>query len=169
MSSAFLHRIESPLGPIQVLLNGQGALVYLGFADHEPRKALLQRLEMVTHARVDASLPALQRQLIEYFEGRRRAFDFPLDLRGTPFQQRVWNELQRIPYATTLSYCGLAERLGDRRLTRAVGRANGANPVSILVPCHRVIGQNGKLTGYAGGLERKQHLLNLEKGFGLGA
>ena len=111
-------------------------------------------------------------QLNEYFAGTRREFDLPLRLQGTVFQQRVWQELKEIPYGTTWSYGQLAKRLGNPNASRAVGLANGQNPISILVPCHRVIGADGSLTGYGGGLERKQWLLThegaLSRGFDLG-
>ena len=103
-------------------------------------------------------------QLDEYFAGRRRVFDLPLAPRGTPFQKAVWSALGLIPYAKTWSYVDLAKHIGDHKAARAVGAANGHNPISIVVPCHRVIGSNGSLTGYAGGLERKQKLLALEAG-----
>mgnify|MGYP000433421566 CR=1 FL=1 len=99
-------------------------------------------------------------QLEEYFAGRRRVFDLPLDLRGTPFQLRVWNELLRIPYGETRSYSWLARRAGS--VPRAAGQANGRNPVAILVPCHRVVNVDGSLGGYAGGLDCKRWLLELE-------
>jgi O-6-methylguanine DNA methyltransferase len=104
----------------------------------------------------------LRDQLEAYATGSRTAFDVPFRLHGSPFEQRVWAELQRIPFGETRSYGQLAAALGDPNLSRAVGRANGANPVSILVPCHRVIGASGALTGYAGGLARKARLLALE-------
>jgi methylated-DNA-[protein]-cysteine S-methyltransferase len=103
-------------------------------------------------------------QLDQYFAGERRAFDLPLVLDGTPFQLRVWAALQEIPYATTISYGELARRIGCPLASRAVGLANGRNPVSIIVPCHRVIGADGSLTGYGGGLDRKRWLLDLEGG-----
>jgi methylated-DNA-[protein]-cysteine S-methyltransferase len=101
-------------------------------------------------------------QLIEYFQGERRVFDLPLDQPGTGFQQQVWNLLCVIPYGKTISYLDLALRSGDRNNTRAVANANGRNRIAIIVPCHRVIGHNGSLTGYAGGLWRKKWLLELE-------
>lgn len=103
-----------------------------------------------------------KRQLAAYFAGSRTEFDLPLALQGTPFQQRVWEELTRIPYGDTISYGELARRIGNPNASRAVGLANGRNPISIIVPCHRVIGANGKLTGYGGGLSRKERLLALE-------
>ncbi len=101
-------------------------------------------------------------QLAEYFAGRRTTFDIPLDPLGTAFQRRVWDALRAIPYGATLSYSDLARRLGDVRATRAVGAANGRNPIPIIVPCHRVVGANGALTGFGGGLDRKRWLLEHE-------
>lgn len=108
------------------------------------------------------ALDPVCRQLDEYFAGRRRTFDVALAPRGTDFQHAVWRALMDIPYGRTESYSGLALRIGQPRAVRAVGAANGANPIGIIVPCHRVIGRNGTLTGYAGGLERKEQLLRLE-------
>lgn len=102
-------------------------------------------------------------QLDEYFDGSRTEFILPLHLEGTPFQQTVWNALRDIPYGETISYGQLAERIGRPTAARAVGLANGKNPIGVIVPCHRVIGSTGSLTGYGGGLERKQHLLAHEQ------
>ena len=104
------------------------------------------------------------RQLAEYFAGERTTFDLPLAAEGTPFQRRVWEALCAIPYGETVSYGELARRIGQPTASRAVGLANGRNPISIVVPCHRVIGSSGKLVGYGGGLERKETLLALERG-----
>ena len=104
-----------------------------------------------------------QRQLAEYFAGERRSFEVPLRAEGTEFQRRVWRELQRIPYGSSCSYGEVARAIGRPSACRAVGAANGRNPLSIVVPCHRVIGQNGKLTGFGGGRKAKAHLLELEK------
>ncbi len=101
-------------------------------------------------------------QLNEYFQGKREKFDLKLDLKGTPFQLKIWNELMKIPFGKTISYKELSLRFGDLKAIRAVAAANGANPVSIIVPCHRVIGSDGSLTGYAGGLWRKKWLLEYE-------
>ena len=109
------------------------------------------------HALADAA-----RQLAAYFAGDLRTFDFPLALYGSVFQQRVWEQLRMIEYGETISYGELARRVGDANAARAVGLANGANPIAIVVPCHRVIGADGSLTGYGGGLERKRTLLELE-------
>ncbi len=105
------------------------------------------------------SVAATRRQLSEYFAGSRRTFELPLRLQGTAFQQTVWRRLTEIPYGDTWSYGQLAARIGKPGASRAVGLANGRNPIAILVPCHRVIGADGSLTGYGGGLERKQWLL----------
>lgn len=114
-------------------------------------------------ARDDAAFAVAGQQLREYFAGERREFDLALDPRGTDFEKRVWMLLRDIPYGQTRSYGDLAAELGDPKLTRAVGTANGRNPLSVIVPCHRVIGADGSLTGYAGGLERKRFLLALER------
>jgi methylated-DNA-[protein]-cysteine S-methyltransferase len=110
-----------------------------------------------------AVLDAAVTQLGEYFAGARTEFDLPLDPAGTAFQQTVWLALRDIPYAETINYGQLALRVGNRNASRAVGLANGRNPISIVVPCHRVIGANGSLTGYGGGLDRKRLLLDLER------
>ena len=110
----------------------------------------------------DPYLFGIFNQLKEYFAGTRKEFDVPLDIKGTDFQKRVWNELQKIPYGKTISYKTLSEKLGDVKAIRAVGKANGQNPIAIIIPCHRVIGANGSLVGYAGGLAIKEKLLHLE-------
>lgn len=158
-----LHRLDTALGPIQAAFDADGAVIYLGFADHEFREALMGKLARLDPAPPSAEAMArLRDQLEAYAAGKRRAFEVSFRLHGSPFEQRVWATLQRIPFGETRSYGQLAAALGDRSLSRAVGRANGANPVSILVPCHRVIGAGGALTGYAGGLAMKAHLLRLE-------
>jgi methylated-DNA-[protein]-cysteine S-methyltransferase len=108
-------------------------------------------------------LDEVKSQLVQYFSGARRTFDVPVRLRGTPFQVRVWEALASIPFGSTTSYGALAHQIGKSSAVRAVGAAIGHNPISIIIPCHRVIGGNGSLTGYAGGLERKRALLDLEK------
>jgi methylated-DNA-[protein]-cysteine S-methyltransferase len=159
-----IHRIETSLGAVQAAFAADGAVIYLGFTDHEFRAPLLAKL-----ARLDPSMrpdregvDRLREQLDAYVMGRRRTFAIPLRLHGSPFELRVWTVLQRIPIGETRSYGQLAAELGDPHSSRAVGRANGANPVSILVPCHRVVGSSGALTGYAGGLAMKERLLRLE-------
>ncbi|HTE17919.1 MAG TPA: methylated-DNA--[protein]-cysteine S-methyltransferase [Armatimonadota bacterium] len=146
--------IESPIGPL--LLTSDGALLtglYMAPHPHGPDW---------TRADDAAPLPEARRQLAAYFDGSSTTFDLPLAFNGTPFQKRVWEELARIPYGVTLSYAELARRVGNSNACRAVGAANGRNPISIIVPCHRVIGSGGKLVGYGGGLTRKEVLLALE-------
>jgi methylated-DNA-[protein]-cysteine S-methyltransferase len=146
--------IESPVG---TLLAGvrEEALCLLEFP-----KAAHAALVKSTHPLLDR----LSEQLREYFAGERRAFDLPLSYSGTDFQQRVWSALLEIPYGQTWSYLDLAKRVGSAEAVRAVGQANGMNPIAIVIPCHRVINASGSLGGYGGGLPRKQHLLNLERG-----
>lgn len=108
-------------------------------------------------------LDAAERQLAEYFDGKRRSFDLPLNLKGTKFQRAVWQALTKIPYGGTVSYGDIAREIGNPKACRAVGMANHRNPVSIIVPCHRVVGGDGSLTGYGGGLEIKRALLELER------
>jgi methylated-DNA-[protein]-cysteine S-methyltransferase len=123
--------------------------------------------EQLSWKRDDSLFKAACAQLADYFAGQRTTFDLAIDrdaLGGTPFQRRVWRELENIPYGVTISYGELAVRIGNPEAVRAVGLANGRNPLSIVVPCHRVIGANGTLTGYGGGLARKRWLLDLERG-----
>ncbi|GLH66975.1 methylated-DNA--[protein]-cysteine S-methyltransferase [Geothrix edaphica] len=159
-----IHRLDTSLGPVQVAFDQGGAVIYLGFSDHEFRDRLLAKLARLgpVAAPPAGATAGLREQLEAYAAGRRTRFEVPIRLHGSPFEQRVWAELQRIPFGETRSYGQLAATLGDPNLSRAVGRANGANPISILVPCHRVIGASGSLTGYAGGLGRKERLLRLE-------
>ncbi len=159
-----IHRIDTSLGPVQVAFDADGVVIYLGFADHEFREHLLVKVlrqQPSWHPDRDAAA-RLREQLEAYAAGRREDFEIPFRLHGSPFEQRVWGALQHIPFGETRSYGQLASALGDPKLSRAVGRANGANPVSILVPCHRVVGADGSLTGYAGGLPMKERLLRLE-------
>ena len=120
----------------------------------QPQKALLQTTELLSMATI---------QLDEYFQGKRTTFSLPFKLIGTPFQLAVWKELQNIPYGQTTSYKEIAQKINKPKAYRAVGMANNKNPLPIIIPCHRVIGSNGKLIGYAGGLKLKNYLLELEK------
>jgi methylated-DNA-[protein]-cysteine S-methyltransferase len=146
--------IDSPIG--RLLLTSDGKHL-TGLYMEPSRKS--QSISGSMQDPTSEPLAATVRQLSEYFAGTRRVFDLPLRLEGTLFQQRVWRELVQIPYGETWSYGQLAKRIGNPNASRAVGLANGRNPISILVPCHRVIGANGTLTGYGGGLQRKQWLL----------
>ncbi len=149
--------IDSPLG--RMFVQGDGEFVtglfmpkHKGWTGPDP-----------AWRRSDASFAVVREELAEYFAGERQTFDVPLKLAGAPFQQRVWRELVRIPFGTTITYGELARRLGRPTASRAVGHANSRNPISIIVPCHRVIGADGKLTGYAGGIDKKQWLLEWER------
>jgi methylated-DNA-[protein]-cysteine S-methyltransferase len=151
--------IESPIGKLKLVAGDKGLVAILWEKD-SPRRVRLDELV------ADEQHPVLvetERQLDQYFAGGRKTFSIPLDMRGTRFQKNVWETLLAIPFGETRSYGQLAKQLGNPRATRAVGAANGRNPVSIIVPCHRVIGSSGKLTGFAGGLDAKAHLLSLEK------
>jgi methylated-DNA-[protein]-cysteine S-methyltransferase len=158
---------ESPAGPLKIAASERGLrLLIFGHEDVNRLAAQARPGELDTDASADAAraiVEQTQAQLAEYFAGQRRAFELPLDMRGTEFQLRVWQELCRIEYGTTISYRELAARVGRPAAVRAVGAANGANPISIVVPCHRVIGANGALTGYGGGLHNKRYLLELEQ------
>ena len=153
----YWHEIDSPVG--RLLLAGDGrSLIHLCFQSG-PRPQAPAASWVADAAPFGAAIG----QLGEYFAGRRHSFDLPLAPRGTEFQRRVWRALTGIPYGTTISYGELARRIGQPSASRAVGLANGANPLPIVVPCHRVIGADGSLTGYAGGLHRKRFLLALEE------
>jgi methylated-DNA-[protein]-cysteine S-methyltransferase len=154
--NAFCH-VDSPIG--RLLLTSDGTTLTGLYT--KPSRKVQSTDGWVEDARIEP-LVETARQLNEYFAGRRREFDLPLRLQGTAFQNRVWQELTEIPYGATWSYGQLAKRLGNPNASRAVGLANGQNPISILVPCHRVIGADGSLTGYGGGLERKHWLLTHE-------
>ena len=124
-------------------------------------------LKMMKNERHSDFLHEVYTQINEYFEGKREQFDVPLKCEGTPFQQSVWRQLQKIPYGETRSYQEIAIGIGNEKAVRAVGQANNKNPIMIIIPCHRVIHKNGDITGFACGLEVKQYLLELEKGMGL--
>ncbi len=148
--------LESPLGELLAIASDKGLTgLHLPGASHTPAiQAHWQRSA--------ARFASLRGELADYFAGRRASFQIELDTGGSPFQAAVWRALREIPYGRTSSYRDIAERIGRPRAIRAVGAANGRNPVSIIVPCHRVIGADGSLTGYAGGLPAKRYLLGLE-------
>lgn len=162
-----LKRLDSPLGSLSALAGDQG-LCLLEFADPETVSSELEDLSIRMHATVTEAdhelFPELEGQLAEYFAGRRTGFDLPLHITGSDFQLQVWRLLSTIPYGHTWSYRQQAWALGRPQAVRAVARANGMNRIAIIIPCHRVIGADGRLTGYAGGLWRKQALLDLERG-----
>ena len=143
--------IESPIGTIEIITDDSG-VVSVFFVENKGEGT--EKNEILKRA---------EKQLTEYFEGNRKDFDLELSLEGTDFQKKAWNELANIPYGETISYKQQSERIGNVKAIRAVGGANGKNKISIILPCHRVIGKNGSLTGFAGGLDKKKWLLDFEK------
>jgi methylated-DNA-[protein]-cysteine S-methyltransferase len=149
--------LESPIGTLLLAGDADGLQQILFSSDGRPA------LPDAMWQEDPSPLTEVILQLKAYFAGELENFDLVLSPEGTPFQQKVWSELQKIPYGKTISYGELARRIGNPKASRAVGLANGSNPISIVIPCHRVIGSNGKLTGYGGGLPIKEKLLALEK------
>ena len=148
--------MDSPIGPLTIVERDGGlAAIYMVEHAHAPAPESLGE-------RVDDALPAATRQLGEFFAGERTEFDLPLNPVGTEFQRQVWAALAEIPYGETRTYGEIAVELARPSASRAVGAAVGRNPISIVVPCHRVVGSDGRITGYAGGVERKEYLLALE-------
>ncbi|MFB3814340.1 MAG: methylated-DNA--[protein]-cysteine S-methyltransferase [Terriglobales bacterium] len=158
METLCYSTMASPVGPLRLVVSEHGVL-RVEFGANLPRVAGNVDLKESPEATRDC-----REQLEEYFAARRTEFTLPLDLRGTEFQQTCWRALLRIPYGETRSYAELARAIGRPHAARAVGMANHDNPIAIIVPCHRVVGTNGKLTGYGGGLETKRKLLDLERG-----
>ena len=156
--SYLYKKISSPVGELTLVASDKGLTAILWEDDKANRVPLEDMREDDHHA----VLQETARQLEEYFSGRRKSFSVPLDFRGTDFQKKVWEALLTIPFGETRSYAQIAEQVNSPKAVRAVGAANGKNPISIIAPCHRVIGSNGDLTGFAGGLEAKTLLLSLE-------
>ena len=160
-----ITRILTPLGPMLAAATERG-ICLLEFVDRRMLETQLSRLKKQFKAELipgsNKHFDELNKQLVEYFERKRKKFTISLEIAGTSFQKKVWSKLQTIPYGSTRSYKEQAEILGQPEAIRAVAKANGDNRISIIIPCHRVIGTNGKLVGYGGGLWRKQYLLNLE-------
>ncbi|MEV0742640.1 methylated-DNA--[protein]-cysteine S-methyltransferase [Streptomyces sp. NPDC050549] len=154
--------IDSPYGPLTLVADDDGTLCGLYMVDQRHRPP-----EENFGTRDDAPFSSAIDELQAYFAGELKEFTLELRLHGTPFQRAVWDQLRRIPYGETRSYGDLADALGTPGASRAVGLANGKNPIGIIVPCHRVVGANGSLTGYGGGLDRKQRLLDFESGAAL--
>lgn len=150
--------IDSPLGPI-VLVSDGAALTGFYFVGQKYAPQTTDRWRRHPELKL---FHDVQTQIKTYLSGRLKAFDVPIRFEGTPFQRRVWQAIAAIPFGATLSYSALAESIGAPSSMRAVGAATGRNPISLIVPCHRVVGRNGALTGYAGGLDRKQALLDFE-------
>lgn len=154
--------INSPVGTLKLVASEAGLAAIL-WEDDNPRRV---RLEAASEDEHHPVLVETERQLNEYFAGKRKVFSVKLDFAGTPFQKKVWQVMLSIPFGETRTYGELARQIGDPKAVRAVGAANGRNPIAIIGPCHRVLGASGKLTGYAGGLEAKALLLRLEGGKG---
>jgi methylated-DNA-[protein]-cysteine S-methyltransferase len=156
VSVVFYTQMESPVGPL-LLAGDKDSLRFVSFGSSERRL-----VPGPGWTKDKAPFAEVMRQLRAYFDGKLKEFDLPLTLEGTDFQRRVWTSLMAIQYGETLSYAELAERIGKPKAVRAVGLANGSNPIPIIIPCHRVIGSNGSLTGFGGGLHAKKTLLALE-------
>jgi methylated-DNA-[protein]-cysteine S-methyltransferase len=157
-SSYFYKTMPSPVGLLTLVANDHGLAAVL-WENDDPKRVRLSPVDE------DSKHPVLleaERQLQDYFAGKRKTFSLKLDFTGTEFQQKVWAALLTIPFGETRSYAQIAEHIGNPNAVRAVGAANGKNPISIIAPCHRVIGSNGKLTGFAGGMQAKAFLLKLE-------
>ncbi len=159
----YREALETPVGRLALGVDGQGTLVEILLPNRRPPDPSSEPLS----PRATQGMRTVRQQLNEYFSGKRRAFDVPLRPVGSSFERQVWNKLLEIPYGDTASYGAIAIALGLINGARAVGRANGANPIPIVIPCHRVIGSDGTLTGYGGGLPIKRALLELEGAIGL--
>ncbi len=157
--------VPTPLGPM-VVCSTENGICLLEFRDHQPKNSekevLEKKLNGIVKEGENVYIKQVKQELKEYFSGERRQFDVPLQFIGTAFQQSVWKYLLDLPYGTTTTYMKQALALGNPKAVRAVAAANGQNKIAIIIPCHRVVGTNGKLTGYAGGLERKRWLLDFE-------
>ncbi len=152
--------MESPVGALKLVAHDQALVAVMWDNEDHKRVRLAELIENIQHP----MLLKVKQQLEQYFAGQRQQFNLPLDFQGTDFQQRVWRALLTIPYGDTRSYKDIALQIGNEKAVRAVGAANGRNPISIIAPCHRVIGSGGALVGFAGGLDKKQILLSLEQG-----
>lgn len=156
----FYKTVESPVGELKLVASDKGLTAIL-WENDDPKRV---RLGALVEDREHPVLKCVERQLQEYFAGSRTAFDLELDFVGTDFQKKVWRALLAIPFGQTRTYAQIANEIGNPKAVRAVGAANGKNPISVVAPCHRVIGSNGALTGFAGGLEAKRYLLSHECG-----
>lgn len=154
----YYKKIQTPVGQLTLVANDHALIAVLWENDDPNRVKLSELNQNLDHSILNET----EKQLIEYFAGHRIHFNLPLEFHGTVFQKTVWSALLNIPFGETRTYKEIAESIGNVKAVRAVGAANGKNPISIIAPCHRVIGTNGKLFGFAGGLENKQILLKLE-------
>src|SRR3990167_10170853 len=159
--NACYAEMDSPVGKLTLITSFQGLHAILWDTDRT-NAAYEKVMATLIPSDNETTIQKTKKQLNEYFHGQRKRFDLPLVLHGTHFQTQVWEQLLKIPYATTISYAQQAERIRDKNSARAVGTANGLNPISIIIPCHRVIGKNGHLSGFSGGTDKKASLLKLE-------
>ena len=164
MGKIYVDQVDTPIGPLTMLVTGE-KLCRLDFGDWEKLGDFHKKWKekyYPNHVFEKADLVAFKEPIHEYFAGKRKHFEFELELNGTVFQRKVWQALMQIPYGKTCSYKDIALAIDSPKAVRAVGGANNKNPLLILIPCHRVVGTNGKLVGYAGGLDKKEYLLALE-------
>lgn len=161
-TAATYDEMDSPVGKLTIITSSKGLHGILWDSDRKKPgyKDILSHLIQSSDEKI---ILKTKKQLREYFQGTRKVFELPLMLNGTDFQIQAWKQLQKIPYGKTISYAKQAERVGNKNKARAVGTANGCNPISIVIPCHRVIGSNGHLVGFGGGLDKKEYLLKLEQ------
>ncbi|OGT39788.1 MAG: hypothetical protein A3F12_04495 [Gammaproteobacteria bacterium RIFCSPHIGHO2_12_FULL_38_14] len=167
-NDAIYDEMNSPVGILTIISSVKGLHAVLWENDRNSPQ-IENVINNLCQSKNEPTIQKTKKQLTEYFQSKRTIFDLPLVLEGTDFQLQVWKQLLKIPYSMTISYAEQAEKMGDKNKARAVGTANGLNPISIIIPCHRVIGSNGHLTGFGGGLERKAFLLQLEKKSNRGA
>ncbi len=165
-SIILINRLTTPLGPMFVCSTDKG-ICLLEFTDRKMLETEFKDLQRLLDSEIltgeNKHIEQLKIELNDYFNGKRKKFETPIDAPGTPFQQKAWKALTHVSYGTTISYEEQASNVGNRNATRAVARANGSNRISIVIPCHRIIGKDGSLTGYGGGIERKKWLIELEK------
>lgn len=157
--SLFYNEMHSNVGTLKIVAN-ENALVAILWEKEKNNRVKLQAMTKVDNHPI---IQRTEKQLMEYFDKQRTSFDIPIEMNGTDFQNTIWEALSKIPYGKTLSYLQLAQKINRPKAVRALGTAIGRNPLSILIPCHRVIGSDGSLTGFAGGLDKKAFLLNLER------
>jgi methylated-DNA-[protein]-cysteine S-methyltransferase len=160
--NATYDEMSSPVGRLTIITSSQGLHAVL-WENDRANPTVEKIISSLKKSENEPTIIQTKMQLTEYFHGKRKIFDLPLVLNGTDFQIQVWKQLISIAYSMTISYAEQAEKIGDKNKARAVGTANGLNPISIIIPCHRVIGSNGHLTGFGGGLQKKAFLLQLEK------
>lgn len=159
---ATYDEMTSPVGTLTIITASKGLHAVLWDSDRQNTNCE-KIINSLSQTKNEKTIVQTKQQLSEYFAGKRKTFDLPLIVNGTAFQLQVWQQLLKIAYSTTITYAEQAEKIGNKNKARAVGLANGLNPISIIIPCHRVIGSNGHLTGFGGGLDRKAYLLKLEK------